>query len=77
MVRFREQRGGLEESMRTVVTLKDRAELVSHLRKVLAPLPVAAKDVKVRHYCYDDRIGWSTFIVCVGDGVAGFTDARI
>jgi hypothetical protein len=63
--------------MRTVVLVETRAQLILHLRKVLAPLPVAAKDVRVRYYCYDDRIGWSTFIVCVGGQAVGFLDGRL
>jgi hypothetical protein len=36
-MRFREHRGGLAESMATVVELKDGAALYEYLRKILDP----------------------------------------
>ena len=77
MVHFRSQRGSLEESMRTVVDLRNRADLLEHLRRILAPMPVPPRRVGVRYYCYDARIGWPTFLVTVDGQAVGFTDGRI
>jgi hypothetical protein len=60
MTYFREQRGSLTESLDTILPLQNRAELIAHLRRVLAPLPVIDEEVVVRHYCFDERIRWDT-----------------
>ena len=78
MPRFREHRQSLEASMRTVVFLETRAQLILHLRAVLAPVPVAEADILVRHYTFDKRIGWDTYLIVVRDyGPVGFTDGPI
>jgi hypothetical protein len=77
MVRFREHRGSLEESMDTLVVLRDRRDLIAHLRYILDPLPVSDKKVTVRYYCFDEQTGWNTYIVTVGGRPVGFTDGRL
>ncbi|HKC01397.1 MAG TPA: hypothetical protein VKD23_21615 [Terriglobales bacterium] len=73
MFYFREQRGSLEESLRTLVTLKDWPELVAHIRRLFSLFPVAEEEISVEPYGYDARIGWQTYIVTIrGQGVAGF-----
>lgn len=75
MTRFREHRGSLADSLETVVTLETRADLIAHLGRVLAPFKVTDQIVETRHYAFDDRIGWNTYIVVVhGHGPVGFTD---
>jgi hypothetical protein len=77
MVHFRSQRGSLEESLRTTVEIADRAALVAHLRRTLAPMPVHGRDVAVRYYTFDERIGWPTYLVTVEKKAVGFTDGKI
>jgi hypothetical protein len=77
---FREHRGGLAESMKTVVTLDDRARLVAYVQDKLRCycMDVKPEQVHVIPYCYDDRIGWDTYIVTVdGYGVFGMTDSPV
>ncbi len=73
---YRDHRGGLAESMETVVELKDRAALDAHIIKLLEPWMVMTPDrIKARWYCNDPRIGWDTWMITVdGYGVMGFTN---
>jgi hypothetical protein len=81
-MKFREHRGGLAESMQTVVEVADHAALLAHIRK-LAELwptfpPVNEKTVQIKPYGYDARIGWHTHIVTLDNyGVLGFTDGPV
>jgi hypothetical protein len=74
---FRQQRGSLEESLKTVVDLQDRKELVKHLRRVLAPMKVQGKNVQVRYYGYDERINWPSYLVTLDGKAVGFIDGKI
>ncbi|MDA3802327.1 MAG: hypothetical protein PF488_00285 [Patescibacteria group bacterium] len=75
---FREYRGSLEASMKTLVTLKDRDSLVEHCKYIVGKTfdPTA---LKVEPYGDgpDNRIGWTaTFIVTLKDyGIIGFLDS--
>lgn len=78
-MRFKEHRGGLSESMTTVVEVANRAALLEHLRRLLSPYPrsppITDETVHVTRYGWDDRIGWDVHIVTLdGYGVLGFTD---
>ncbi|CAN5951012.1 unnamed protein product [Sphagnum jensenii] len=80
-MKFREHRGSLDESMKTLVLLFDRAALVKHIHDLLYPwnIDVEDRDVKVERYNNgrgDPRIGWGDlYIVTVKDfGVIGWTD---
>jgi hypothetical protein len=79
-MKFREHRGGLNESMETLVEVPDRAALLEHLRTVAARWPMAPEitdeTVSVNpYYGLDDRTGWDTHIVVIKDyGPMGFTD---
>lgn len=78
-MKFREHRGGLAESMATVVELKDKAALIEHCKKVMEAYMLPAQaiaDLTVEPYGgIDTRIGWDTHIVTIGCyGVLGFTD---
>jgi hypothetical protein len=81
MVKFREHRGGLAESMATLVNCDGRAALVTHIQHLLEcyGLKVTDSDVKVTIYgtSGDARIGWEkVYVVTVqGYGVIGFADS--
>jgi hypothetical protein len=74
MLRFREHRGSLEDSLRTAVDLKNRAALVAHIAGLLRPFrEVTDADIRIEPYKYDERIDWMTWIVSVRNfGVVGF-----
>lgn len=64
---FREHRGGLQESMKTVVDLQDRAGLIEYIRKLLDGWGVTVTDDTVDLVKYNDhgdaRIGWDELYV--------------
>lgn len=79
-MKFREHRGGLSESLATMVTLADRPALVEHCRGLnLVGCPTFDySDLRIEtHSGADSRIGWKeTFIVSIdGFGFIGFTDS--
>jgi hypothetical protein len=68
---FRPQRGGLAESMDARVQLPPtKTALATHLSE-----PVA--DITVLYSCYDDRIDWETWTVCVRGNAVGFTNRKV
>lgn len=80
-MKFREHRGGLIESMATVIEMADRAALVAYIARQLEPFHFTAAEVaaglEVEKYGsgIDERIGWDTHIVTLKRyGVLGFTD---
>jgi hypothetical protein len=83
-MKFRPQRGGLDEAMKEMVEVDGRAGLIEHLREIqrLGP-PFDPDKVTVQPYggegdrgCDDDRIGWkNTHIVLIeGWGPVGFCE---
>jgi hypothetical protein len=78
-MKFREHKGGLEDSMATVVELKDRDELNWHIAKLLAPWDriVLPTMIHAEAYGYDPRVDWVTWLITVdGYGVVGYTDGE-
>jgi hypothetical protein len=86
-MKYREHRGGLAESMATVIELADKAALIKYLRmsfdawnKQVPGLEhnfprIDDDTVKVEKYHYDERIKWDTHIVTIEKfGPVGFTD---
>lgn len=73
--------------METLVTVKDRAELVEHCKKLLEPYSgwtefwkIRLDELEIKEYFMwpDARIGWDkTYLVTVpGYGIMGFTDEQ-
>jgi hypothetical protein len=81
-MRFREQRGGLADSMKTQVELEDKAHLISHCQKILTAsgFSVPDEDITIKLYYSDPdpRIGWDkTYIVTAKDfGPIGYVDTQ-
>lgn len=82
-MRFREHRGGLAESMDTLIEVDSKRALVAHIQGLLAPYRVIVTDGDVSAALYgssgDARIGWArVYVVTVrGYGVIGFSDGPI
>lgn len=80
MVKFREHRALLAESMATVVEVVDLKDLLERINKDLGRCGAAITEeqLKIEPYGYDNRIGWNTHIVtAAGYGVFGFTDGPL
>jgi len=77
-MKFRLHRGGLAESMETVVEIEDREELVKHINKKHSFGPkLTSNDLSINPYGYDARIKWDTHIVTIPYGVIGFLDGYL
>ena len=83
LVRFRERRHRIEDSLKTLVELNDRAALVEHCRRLIAAnrTPPAAVTFSLVPYglAPDPATGWPcTYLVMVhGYGPIGYTDAPV
>ena len=72
-MKFRPQRGSLEDSMKEIVELlPTREALIAHLYS--DHLCMWGDDVHVIPYVYDYRINWDTQAVVVNDYIVGFTN---
>jgi hypothetical protein len=70
MKKFREHRGSLADSMKTVVEVNGL-----ELQQLCEKITGLDSWIEIRPYGYDDRIGWDTYIVLMpGWGVVGFTN---
>lgn len=77
MTKFREHRGGLEESMKTVVPMSTMKEIQDFAKEQLSIFKCEFRfsEIEVKFYAYDKRIGWDCHIVTMPDyGVLGWTD---
>jgi hypothetical protein len=73
-MKFREHRGGLAESMATVVELNSKQEFVDHVSKLVRGI-VPEGTVSFSQYSFDSRIGWDTYLVSLDKyGVIGMID---
>jgi hypothetical protein len=80
MTQVREHRGSLDESLATVRSVADRAELVALIHYTLEPFgqDVKADDIFVTPYGRDERIGWDTHLITIRDyGVWGMADGPL
>jgi hypothetical protein len=83
MVRFRERRDRVDESLQTIVELKDRAALVDHCRRLIESegTPVSTLTVSIIPYDLtpDAQTGWEcTYLVMAyGYGPIGYTDGPL
>lgn len=76
--KFREHRGSLDDSMKTVVPCFTYDGLLKYVRGMLYQWYVEVPSLQVEHYHYDERIGWDNWIVTLkGYGVVGFTDGPV
>lgn len=77
--KYRDHRRLLGESMETVQTFDNRADLIAYLAGDLRRYSVTADadTILIDPYCNDERIGWNDcHIVWIkGWGVLGFTDS--
>lgn len=77
--KFRFHRGGLAESMSTMIEVKTKKELLKKINEAYSFGPVV-KDVEITRYADPDRrIDWEgCYIVCLPDnaGVVGWMDGE-
>jgi hypothetical protein len=61
-MKFREHRGGLDESMKDIYEFSSIAELKQHVENWFK---VPVLDICIKYYCYDERIAWDTYLVSI------------
>ncbi len=82
-MRFRFHKGQLNESLKTLVKVKNIKELCSAINKYYKVLDkkflISHQDIYFQYIGYDERIGWDTFYVKdKRDGhVIGMSDADL
>lgn len=66
---YRPQMAGLAEAMKQVKEFNIMDELLDYLvadNKVINGISAFdKKDIYIKYYCYDERIDWDTYLVCV------------
>jgi hypothetical protein len=79
-MKYREHRGGLTESMETVVEIEgadDLMRIINAGRAQWYQPAITIDQLAVEPYGYDGRIDWDTHIVTVDGAAVGFTDGPI
>lgn len=62
---FRPQRGSLAAAMVEVVELDaTKSAVLAHVKQMCADFEDVI-DIEIKHYCFDERIGWDTWLVGV------------
>ena len=86
MAKFRYHRGGLRESMETVIEVSSKQDLVDKVEPDIFGDKPNVEQITVEPYGYDNRIDWNTYIVTktipgkdgeTETGVMGFTDGPL
>ena len=62
-MRYRDHRGSLDESMKTVKEFYTIEELKQHLNKSCNKFGKSVKTIKFMYAGFDERINWHTFYV--------------
>lgn len=81
-VLFRQHRGSLHESMKTVVRVHSRQEILDQFEPWLIGVPAGEKPdvskLSIAQCSYDERIDWNThLVVYAGAGVLGQTNGPL
>lgn len=89
-MRYRDHKGGLDESMKTQIEINNVEDIRSHLNKFYGEFGQFVEEIKFEHCGMDARIGWDTYYVLVRlsgkrefhvagmtDGIPGNTDPYV
>ena len=77
-MKFRHQKGSLEESIKDIKEFSTIDEIKAHLNKHPCNLRNLVEEVKFKYAGFDERIGWNSFYVLQRiEGESRFTVAGI
>jgi hypothetical protein len=62
---FRFHRGGLKESMDTVIKIRSYKHLLDSINDSFWPWGIEINKIEIKPYVYDPRIDWDTYMVNV------------
>lgn len=63
MALYRDHKGSLKESMKTVITVKSQQDIIDHLNKAFECMGRVIEEIKFDYCGMDGRIGWETYYV--------------
>jgi hypothetical protein len=67
----------LDDAMARVTEVKNFDQLLVYLQENYYFWCPTAQNVRTKHYMFDDRIGWNTWMVTVDGHAAVFADGEI
>lgn len=76
-MKFREQRGTLEDSLKTVVEIDPSKRAIAAFLAAIHECPIAVDEIEVVSYARDTRIHWDTHLVLWNGRAVGFTDGPL
>lgn len=62
-MKYRDHRGGLKESMETVIEVHNVQEIIDHLNRIYESTGMIVEEVKFGANIFDERTGWDTYYV--------------
>lgn len=75
--KYRDHKGSLEESLKTVQEFNNRTELVDYLKTNLPEIKFSGEDVSIDPYTYDERLKWDVHVVTISGDAVGFTNGPV
>ena len=78
-MKYRHHRGSLEASLETVIEIHSLDELKKVLMKDRKAQQFSDEvgELTCKHYCYDERIKWNTWLICEDGNAIGFSDGEL
>lgn len=68
-MKYRDHRGSLSESMKTLKEFNSLEALHKHIQSIWGE-DVKVEDISFQYSCYDKRINWNTYYVCIKTDLA-------
>lgn len=65
ILKYRDHRGGLDESMKTVQEVVSVQEIKNHLNRKFKSFGKEVEEVKFEYAGFDERVDWDTYYVIV------------
>lgn len=74
-MKYRDDKGSLEESLKTVIDVFCPSDIINHLNKFYLQFGKEVEEIKLEYSGYDNRIAWETYNVL--KRMKGETDFKI
>lgn len=82
-MKYRDHRGSLDDSMKTVIEVSSIDDIKNHLNEIWKPFGKEVDEIKFDYSWFDERTGWNTYFVLQrlkGETrftVAGMSDGKL
>lgn len=78
IIKYRDHRHTLDESMKTVQESRTKKEFYDYIRESISPFDFRTEKLRRAWYGWDQRIQWNTYLISLEDyGVLGMADGDI